>query len=127
MTVANYDVKKILIDNESSVDVLFYDVLSKINLSGRLKQVNTPLIGFSSNPVAIEGEITLSITVGQEPRQSTVWLIFLIVKVSSAYNTILGRPDLNALKAIVSIYHLLVWFLIKKEIGEMHGDQIVAQ
>ena len=108
MTIAKYDVKKNLIDNESSVDVLFYDVFSKINLVVQLKQIDTPFVGFSRNSVAVEGEITLPITVKHEPRQSMMQLTFLMVKVSSAYNAILGRSNLNVLKAIVSTYHLLV-------------------
>ena len=37
MTIAKYDVKKILVDNGSSVDVLFYDTFSKLNLTDQLK------------------------------------------------------------------------------------------
>lgn len=32
VTIANYDAKRILIDNESFVDVLFYDTLVKMNI-----------------------------------------------------------------------------------------------
>ena len=34
MMIVKYDVKRVLIDNESSTDVLFYDVFSKMNLVG---------------------------------------------------------------------------------------------
>ena len=33
LTIANHDVKQILVDNESSVDVLYYDAFSRISLS----------------------------------------------------------------------------------------------
>ena len=55
-----------------------------------------------------------------------VQLIF-VVRVPSAYNAILGRSGLNTLKAIVSTHHLLVCFLTKEGVGEIHGDQMVAQ
>ena len=89
----------------------------------RLERVSTPLVGFVGEAVTVEGEITLSVTARTEPRQSTVHLTFTIVQVPSVYNTILGRPGLNALKAIVSTYHLLVRFLTKNGVGEMRGDQ----
>ena len=74
----------------------------------RLKRVSTPLVGFAGDAVMVEGEVTLPVTAETEPRQSTVHLTFAVVQVPSAYNTILGRPGLNALRAIVSMYHMLV-------------------
>ena len=50
-------------------------------------------------------------------------MIFTVIQVPSAYNDILERPGLNALRAIVSTYHLLVWFPTKNGAGEMCGDQ----
>ena len=58
----------------------------------------------------VEGAITLPVTVGTEPYQKTLRLTFLVIKVPFAYNTILGRPGLNAFRAVVSTYHLLVKF-----------------
>ena len=68
MTIANYDVKNIIIDNESLADILFYDIFSQMQLTiDRLRHVNTPLVGFFGDSVKVEGEITLSITTGQYP------------------------------------------------------------
>ena len=47
----------------------------------------------------------------------------MIIRVSSTYNAILGRSGLNTLRAVVSTYHLLVWFLIKNRVVEMREDQ----
>ena len=33
MTIANYDVKRYLVDNRSSTDILFYDAFSRMQLS----------------------------------------------------------------------------------------------
>ena len=68
MIIAKYDVKRILMDNESSADVLFYGIFQKINLADQLKQVGTPLIDFSENFVTVEGEITFPVTAGTEPQ-----------------------------------------------------------
>ena len=54
-------------------------------------------------------------------------LTFLVVRVPSIYNAILNRSGLNTLKAIISTYYLLVYFLTKKGIGEIRGDQMVAR
>ena len=57
-------IKKILIDNKSSVNILFYVAFSKINLADQLKQVGTPLVRFLESSVAIEEKITLLVTAG---------------------------------------------------------------
>lgn len=55
IVIANYDAKRILIDNESFVKVLFYDTFVKMNLPrDRLRKVSTPLIGFDENPLDLK-------------------------------------------------------------------------
>ena len=49
-TIAKYDVKRILVDNGSSTNVLFYAVFSRMDLSKYpLREVSTPLIGFTDD------------------------------------------------------------------------------
>ncbi|XP_073117756.1 uncharacterized protein [Elaeis guineensis] len=68
-TIANYDVKKNFVDNGSSTNILFYSTFSRMRLStDRLERVSTPLIGFAGDAVSMEGEVTLPVTVGFEPR-----------------------------------------------------------
>ena len=89
--------------------MLFYDAFSRMNLShDQLKPVHTPLVGFTGDSVGVEGEITLPVTVGSPPRQSTVMMTFTVVKLPSPYNAILGRPGLNQLDAVIFTKRLLV-------------------
>ena len=92
MTMANYDVKRCLIDNGSFADVIFYDCFSQMGrLSAKLlKPVNVPLVGFIDDSIKVEGEIELSIIAKKSSRQSTVRLNFFIAWVPSTYNIILG-------------------------------------
>ena len=66
--IANYDVKKILVDNESSIDILFYSTFFQIRLPiNRLKKVSIPLVGFTGNAIILEGEIIIPLTAGIKP------------------------------------------------------------
>ena len=108
-TIVNYDVKRIFVDNENSTNILFYSTISQMRLpNDRLRRVSTPLVGFTGDAVTVEGEISLPLTTGIEPQQSTIFITFMVVWVPSTYNVILGRPGLNALKPVVLTYHLLV-------------------
>ena len=112
LTIANHDVKWILVDNGSSTDILYYDAFSRMSLFVvQLRPISAPLVGFTRTSVSIEDAIVLPVTIGTEPYQKTLRLTFLVVKVPSAYNAILEHPGLNAFRAVVSTYHLLMKFL----------------
>ena len=105
------------------MDILYYDTFSRMSLSVvQLQPISAPLIGFTGTSVPIEGMITLPITVGTDPYQKTLRLTFLVIKVPSTYNAILGRSGLNAFRAVVSTYHLLVKFLTPYGVGEIRRN-----
>ena len=85
------------------------------------------MVGFEGTKVHLMGIVTLSITIGAYPRQRTKEVDFLVVNCSSAYNAIIGRPTLNALRAATSTYHLLVKFPIEYGVKEARGDQAAVR
>ncbi|KAK3039298.1 hypothetical protein RJ639_026682 [Escallonia herrerae] len=115
----NFDVKWVLIDNGSSAEILFHDAFKKMNIPiDCLRKMDTLLYGFSNHPIAAEGIIALPVAIGTPPAQANFMLDFVVVKVPSAYNAILGRPALNQLQVVVSTYHLKMKFPTEHGIGE---------
>ncbi|XP_071924818.1 uncharacterized protein [Coffea arabica] len=105
----NYQVKKVYVDQGSAVDIIFYRVFKELGLrDDQLTPVRTPLVGFTGPPISSEGMITLMVT-------------------SSPYNVFLGRPALNALRAIPSTFHLSFKFPTPGGIAEVRGDPEVAR
>ncbi|XP_042515328.1 uncharacterized protein LOC122089694 [Macadamia integrifolia] len=103
MTIANCKVKRILVDNDSLADILFLEAYQKIGLSKeKLKKVEKLLQGFSGASVKVEGSIELPVRVGTRDSKASLMINFLVVDITSAYNTILRRVSLNLLKAVVS-------------------------
>ena len=81
LNIANYDVRRILVDNENSTDILFYDAFSRMSiLDGHLRPISSPLVGFTDDAVPVEGVITLTVAAGRYPRQSRALVNFLVVK-----------------------------------------------
>lgn len=69
LTIENYDVCCILIDNESSANILYYNAFVKMRISpDQLGKVDSPLVDFIADAVQVEGAITLSIKMGQYHR-----------------------------------------------------------
>ena len=52
---------------------------------------------------------------------------FLIVEAPLAYNMLLGRPSLNAIRVIPSAYHMVIKFPINNGVGKARGDQRIAR
>ena len=126
--VANKTVHRVLIDNESSADIIFVSAFDKMGIGREnLEPVNTHLRGFSGEKVLPLGSIQLVLTLGEPPCQEMTTTRFLIVDASSAYNMLLGRPSLNAIKAIPSAYHMIIKFPTVHGVGMVRGDQRVAR
>ena len=97
LLIADYTTRRVLIDNGSSADILYYLVFQQMRLGrDQLRPVCSPLIGFGGMKVQPVGIITLPVVVGSYPQQITKEVNFLVVDCSSSYNAIIGRPTLNS-------------------------------
>ena len=126
--VANTTVHRVLVDNGSSADIIFASAFYKMGIGReKLEPVSSHLRGFSGEKVLPLGSIQLVLTLGEPPYQATTTTRFLIVDAPSAYNMLLGRPSLNAIKAIPSAYHMVIKFPTINGVGTVQGDQRVAR
>ncbi|KAL0312171.1 UNVERIFIED_CONTAM: hypothetical protein Sradi_5616400 [Sesamum radiatum] len=96
LDIANFSVHKVLIDNGSSTDIIFWDVIKRMGLEdSKLSPVQTPLIGFRGSEVASMGTIDLPASVGEEPRRRTTMCHAIKKKRKWYYNLSLrkGKPE----------------------------------
>ncbi|KAL5583362.1 hypothetical protein UlMin_015804 [Ulmus minor] len=124
LRIASRKVYKILIDNRSSADILFRSTLNRMNLVGaKFEPIKSALYGFTGDSVSSEGVLNLPIELGTHPCQHIQSVNFVVVDCPSSYNAIIGRPNLNAIRAVTSTYHLLVKFPTVGGIGVLKGYQ----
>lgn len=85
-----------------------------------LRPLPTSLLGFARYEVQpVLGQVSLSLSLGDEPLRRTCSTIFTIIEVTSAYNMILGRPTMSTFKVVASTYHQKVKFPIDGRVGEV--------
>ncbi|XP_073300510.1 uncharacterized protein [Primulina huaijiensis] len=101
-TIANYDVARILIDNGSSVNILFKSTLDQMKVEGfEFEPISTPLYGFAGHAIPPMGQIVLPLSLGHEPRRD--------------------------FRAVASTYHQKLKFPVGKGVRVLCGDQKVAR
>ncbi|XP_027931921.1 uncharacterized protein LOC114187764 [Vigna unguiculata] len=125
----NYAVKKVLIDQGSSVDILYWATYQKLQLpTTTMVPYDEPIYGFSGEKVSTRGYIDLHTVFCDDTQTKTILIGFLVVDMPTSYNVLLGRPSLNTLGAVVSTPHLAMKFPSpSNDILTIHGDQQLAR
>ena len=68
LLITDYSTRRVLVDNGSSADILYYPVFQQMNLGrDQLHPVHSPLVGFGGMKVQPVGTITLPVVVGAHP------------------------------------------------------------
>ena len=128
LTIKGFNTKRILVDNSTSVDIIYLSAFQQLKLDPRrLRPFDSPLVSFSGDRVYPKGLVRLIVMVGTYPVQLTRQLDFLVVDCPSSYNVIIGRPTLNKWKAATSTYCLKVKFPTDNGVDEVKEDQVSAR
>ena len=88
-----------------------------------LTPTTCPLYKFTGDCVIPAGTMKLAITLGEPTRTATMMIDFLAVKCPSAFNGVLSKPLLKALKEVTSIHCLTIKSPIAVGIGQVRGRQ----
>lgn len=125
MEILNNVVRKVFIDNGSSLNIIFMHCWER-HMSQGFKIEKCPdealLYGFGHNTVPIAGIARLPILFGQAPKEVMHHIKLYVVNTPSTYNMLLGRPTLTLLRTITSTTHLKIKFPVSCGIGEIKGD-----
>ncbi|XP_072054215.1 uncharacterized protein [Arachis hypogaea] len=122
-------IRKVLLDQGSSTDVMFLSTFKKMQLNKKVLQLSSgKLIGFLGERIPVTGYVWVRTTLVEPPHSKTLDIQYLIVDCFSPYNIILERPSLNAFGAIVSTIHLCVKFCSEKgTIATVHSNRKEAR
>ena len=100
--IGRYDVRRVLVDQGSAVEVMYLDLYRGLNFKSEdLTVYDSPLVSFEGKIVTPRGQIRLPIQTGSD----VVEVDFIVVDAYSPYTAIMARPWLHALGVVSSTLH----------------------
>ena len=109
LVTAGRKVHRVLVDQGSSADVMFWPTFTKLQLPlDLLRPYGGCLYGFAGDQVEVRGYMELRTTFTDEVASRTEKIKYLVVNAPSAYNILLGRQTLNRIGAVPSTGHMKV-------------------
>ncbi|KOM37625.1 hypothetical protein LR48_Vigan03g100700 [Vigna angularis] len=113
--IARYGVSKVLVDQGSSVNILYWKTFQQMDISEDLiVPYNGQIVGFAGERVDTRGYVELRTRLGTGRSSEEKRVRYLLVEANTSYNVLLGRPCLNAFGAIVSTPHLTMKYPSEK-------------
>jgi len=107
VVTAGRKVHQVLVDQGSSVDVMFWTTFNKLQLSlDMLTPYTGCLYGFTGDQVEVREHLEPRTTFTDGTASRTENIRYLVANAPSAYNMWLGRPTLNRLRAVPSTKHM---------------------
>ena len=124
LRIGRYDVRRVLVDQGSAVEVMYLDLYRGLNFKSEdLTAYDSPLVSFKGKIVTPRGQIRLPIQTGSD----VVEVDFIVVDAYSPYTAIVARPWLHALGAVSSTLHQKVKYLSEGRVEEIVGNQAMAR
>ncbi|XP_026378347.1 uncharacterized protein LOC113272765 [Papaver somniferum] len=126
LLIEKWGVKRILVDNGSSVEVLFYDTFKRMELFDDILIPSTyGIYGFNGTVTVPRGEVMLKVSDGEGYLDTLT--TFCVVDVVSPYEAIVGRSWIAGIKGVTSAYHQRLRFPTYRGVLEVIGDPQAAR
>lgn len=120
LIVNDCNMRRILIDTGSSLDVIFRETLQRMDVDlTSLTGAPRPVTGFSGDTTMTMGTIQLPVQAGG----ITKIVEFSVADLPAVYNVILGTPWINSMRAVPSTYHMCLKFPTPRGIETIRGCQ----
>ncbi|XP_026383950.1 uncharacterized protein LOC113279470 [Papaver somniferum] len=124
LPISGCNIRKVLIDEGSSINILFYDMFKRMELNDeQLMTSYYTIYGFNGAPTKPLGDIVLEVKAGLMKASTR----FSVVNAPSPYNAIIGRRWVHKLKGVAATYHQYLRFPTPEGVMEIKGDQLTAR
>ncbi|GJQ94489.1 reverse transcriptase domain-containing protein [Tanacetum coccineum] len=125
--IRGHCVHRMYVDGRSASEILYDHFFSRLRLEikKQLIPATTPLIGFSGEIIWPIGQIQLLVKIGDEEHSASAWMNFMVVRSSSPYNGIIGRPGVRKLQAVPSTAHGMLKIPVEGGVITLKSSKLV--
>ncbi|XP_075649724.1 uncharacterized protein LOC142620209 [Castanea sativa] len=124
LRIEGYDVKRVLIDQGSGVEIMYPNLYKGLKLRPKdLACYDSPLMGFDGKTVIAKGQIRLPV----QARSKVVEVDFIVVNAYSPYIAIMVRPWLHTIGVVSSTSYLKVKYPSGNQVEELIKSQSMAR
>ncbi|GKV07135.1 hypothetical protein SLEP1_g18937 [Rubroshorea leprosula] len=125
ITINNCEVQRVLVDTRSAPDIMYFHCFESLGLDPTLLQrYDGPIYGFNNQPVPVEGILTMNVAFGSDRNYVIPSVRFLVVKMASSFNVVIGQPTLTEIRAVVSQSHLCMQFPTPMGIATLRDNRL---
>nr|GEX02030.1 reverse transcriptase domain-containing protein [Tanacetum cinerariifolium] len=101
-------------------------MIIEAKIGGHCVHPTTPLIGFSGEIIWPIGQIQLLAKFGDEEHSALAWINFMIVRLQSPKNGIIGRPGVRKLQAVPLTAHRMLKILVEGGVITLKSSKLVS-
>ncbi|GKB62319.1 reverse transcriptase domain-containing protein [Tanacetum coccineum] len=125
--IRGHCVHRMYVDGGSASEILYEHCFSRLRpkIKKQLIPATTPLIGFSSEIIWPIGQIQLLVKIRDEEHSASAWMNFIVVRSSSPYNGIIGRPGVRKLQAVPSTAHGMLKIPVEGGVITLKSSKLV--
>ncbi|GJQ93519.1 reverse transcriptase domain-containing protein [Tanacetum coccineum] len=112
--IGGHAIHRMYVDGGSSMEVLYEHCFNRIRpeIKSQMVLATTSLTGFSGETIWTLGQLRLLVTIGDAEHFTKAWMNFMIVRLPSPYNGIIGRLRIREIQAVPSTAHEMRKFLV---------------
>ncbi|GJZ15343.1 hypothetical protein Tco_0551020 [Tanacetum coccineum] len=125
--IGGHQVHRMCINGGSSFEILYKHCFNRLRpkIRNQMISATTLLIGFSGEIKWPLGQITLLVKIGDDEHSTSTWMDFMIVRSTSPYNGIIGRPGLRKIHEVPSTTHGMIKFPVTGGILTLSSSKII--
>ncbi|GJR52158.1 reverse transcriptase domain-containing protein [Tanacetum coccineum] len=123
--IGGHCVHRMYVDGGLASKILYEHYFNRLRpkIRKQLIPATTLLVGFSGEIIWTIGKIQLLVNIGDEEHSS--WMNFMVVRSSSQYNGIIGRPGVRKLQAVPSTAHGMLKIPVEGGVITLKSSKLV--
>ncbi|GJY43613.1 reverse transcriptase domain-containing protein [Tanacetum coccineum] len=125
--IRGHQVHRMCIDGGSSFEILYEHCFNRLRpeIRNQMVPATTSLVGFNGEIKWPLGQITLLVKVGDDKHSTSTWMDFMVVRSTSPFNGIIGRPGLRKMKAVPSTTDGMIKFPVMGGTLTLRSNKII--